>query len=64
MKESVARSYEIEEAKGGLVVRKALYGRLIGGSRYTTGVIGVLLAIKLVTGVGAKVSLKQQILRP
>lgn len=32
MKESVARSYEIEEAKGGLVVRKALYGRLIGGS--------------------------------
>ena len=33
MKESVARSYEIEEAKGGLVVRKALYGRLIGGSR-------------------------------
>ena len=34
MQESVARSYEIEEAKGGLVVRKALYGRLIGSSRY------------------------------
>jgi len=34
MKESVARSYEIEEAKGGLVVRKALYGLLIGGSRW------------------------------
>ena len=33
MKESVARSNEIEEAKGGLVIRKALYGRLIGGSR-------------------------------
>jgi len=34
MKESVARSNEIEEAKGGLVIRKALYGRLIGGSRW------------------------------
>jgi len=34
MKESVARSYEIEEAKGGLVIRKALYGRLIGSSRW------------------------------
>jgi len=33
MKESVARSNEIEEAKLGLIIRQALYGHLIGGSR-------------------------------
>lgn len=29
MKETVERSIEIEEKKGGLVIRKALYGKLL-----------------------------------
>lgn len=30
MKETVDRSYEVEESKGGLLIRKALYGKLHG----------------------------------
>lgn len=30
MKETVERSYEAEESKGGLLIRKALYGKLQG----------------------------------
>jgi len=58
MKESVARSYEIEEAKGGLVVRKALYGRLIGGSRWCA--YSVLFLVQLIpyTYVYSKVSVR------
>jgi hypothetical protein len=31
MQEVIARSYETEEEKGGLVIRKALFGKLQGG---------------------------------
>ena len=31
MKETVERSYEVEEKKGGLVIKKALYGKLGSG---------------------------------